>query len=371
MTDPAGRFVSALAPGAVSLASGRFLSGATALTLWVSLLTLAVVRWDRIPPFLMSGSPDERLSVVALVAILAGIWWWSIRGRGEPEGAVSTRRRWRFRGLRRNRMAVVGIWAAGGVGLIALLAPLVAPYDPTLQGDLIQGRLEPPSTAHLLGTDQFARDVFSRLVYGARVSLGIGLVAVAISISIGVLLGTVAGFYGGWVDGAVMRLVDVVIAFPRLVLLIAVIALFQPSIEIIVLVLGLTQWPASARIVRGEVLGLREREFVLAGRGLGYSDLRLMLRHILPNALPPAIVAATLGIGDTVILEAGLSFLGLGVQPPTPSWGGMVADGRNHLLGAWWLATFPGLAIVLVVLSFNLAGDGFRDALDPRLRGGG
>jgi peptide/nickel transport system permease protein len=201
-----------------------------------------------------------------------------------------------------------------------------------------------------------------------RNSLTIGFVAAGISVTIGTLLGAIAGFLGGVVDGVIMRFVDVVISFPRLVLLITIIAVFQPSIFIIIAVLGLTLWPTTARIVRGEVLSLREREFVQAAQSLGYSKRRIISRHLIPNALAPVIVAATLGIGNTIVLEAGLSFLGLGVQPPTASWGTMVADGRNHLLDAWWLATFPGLAIVFTVLSFNLVGDGLRDALDPRLR---
>ncbi|HKK92576.1 MAG TPA: ABC transporter permease, partial [Longimicrobiales bacterium] len=221
-----------------------------------------------------------------------------------------------------------------------------------------------------LGTDHFARDIFSRMLYGARVSLSIGFIAVAISATLGTLVGAVAGYVGGWVDSVLMRTVDVVISFPRLILLITIIAVFQPSIFLIVVVLGLTQWPGTARLVRGEVLSLREREFVQAAEVLGFSRIRILARHLIPNALVPVIVAATLGIGNTIVLEAGLSFLGLGVQPPTPSWGTMVADGRNFLTRAWWLSTFPGLAIVIVVLAFNLVGDGLRDALDPRMRKG-
>lgn len=270
--------------------------------------------------------------------------------------------------FRRNRVAVAGLVAAGVLMVLALLAPLLAPFDPVVQGELETARLAAPGGPHLLGTDQFARDVLSRLLYGARVSLAIGLLAVTISISLGTALGAVAGWAGGWLDTVVMRTADLVLAFPRLVLLILVVALFQPSIGLVILLLGLTQWPLVARMVRGEVMALREREFVEAGRALGFSGPRILVRHVLPNAMAPVIVAATLGIGDAIILEAGLSFLGLGVQSPTASWGGMVAEGRNYLLGAWWLATFPGLAIVITVLAFNLAGDGLRDALDPRLR---
>jgi peptide/nickel transport system permease protein len=300
-----------------------------------------------------------------------GAWLWSWRDVSAPH---EVRRvgvsQWDLavRAFSRNRTAVAGLMVILGLYVVALLTPLVAPYDPAFQGDLIAERLTGLSAAHALGTDQFARDVLSRLLYGARISLLIGFVAVGISVTIGTLLGAVAGFLGGFVDGAIMRFVDMVISFPRLVLLITIIALFEPSIFLITAVLGLTLWPGTARIVRGEVLSLREREFVQAATALGFSKRRIILRHLIPNALGPVIVAATLGIGNTIVLEAGLSFLGLGVQPPTPSWGTMVADGRNVLLNAWWLSTFAGFSIVFTVLSFNLVGDGLRDALDPRLR---
>jgi peptide/nickel transport system permease protein len=238
-----------------------------------------------------------------------------------------------------------------------------------VQGSLVTARLVAPGGEFLLGTDHLSRDVFSRMMYGARISLSIGFVAVGISVTIGTLLGAMAGYLGGWIDAVVMRFVDMVISFPRLVLLIAIVALFDTqSIFLIMAVLGFTQWPGTARIVRGEVLSLREQEFVEATRALGFSRRRIILRHVIPNVLAPVIVTATLGIGNVIVLEAGLSFLGLGLQPPTPSWGSMVADGRDFLLNAWWISTFPGLAIVLTVVAFNLVGDGLRDALDPRLR---
>jgi peptide/nickel transport system permease protein len=252
--------------------------------------------------------------------------------------------------------------------LVALLAPWLAPFDPTAQAPLTE-RWTAPSFPHLLGTDHLARDVLSRTIYGARVSLSVGLVAVGISTTLGVLVGATAGYLGGWVDGVLMRVVDVVVAFPRLVLLIAVVALFQPSLVLVMIVVGLTEWPTTARLVRGEVLGLREAEFVHAARALGYSGPRVLFRHVIPNAMGPAIVAATLGVGHVIVLEAGLSFLGLGVRPPTPSWGSMVADGLRSLESAWWVSTFPGLAIVIAVVAFNAVGDGLREAFDPRGRG--
>lgn len=359
-------------PGAPQLLAGRWGTGGTALVVWLAFLWILVARWGTV-----AGAPgrslDDRIAAATLGVGLVAAWAWSLRDVGKPEEfRLAGIGQWELamRAFSRNRTAVVGAMAILGFYLVALLTPLLAPFDPAAQGNLLTERLTAPSAAHPLGTDQFARDVLSRLLYGARVSLAIGFVAVGISVTIGTLLGAVSGFFGGWVDAVVMRFVDMVISFPRLVLLILVIALFEPSIFLIVAVLGLTQWPGTARIVRGEVLSLREREFVQAARALGFGRTRIIGRHVIPNVLAPVIVAATLGIGNTIVLEAGLSFLGLGVQPPTASWGVMVADGRNVLIDAWWISTFPGLAIVLVVLSFNLVGDGLRDALDPRLRGG-
>src|SRR6056297_672183 len=354
-------------PGASMLRVGRWHLGALVLAVWLHSLVVLVVRAPRIPDVWFSGF-DGKLAVLTLAATFGGLvlHTWS-----DPEARKTLLGpRWHptVRSFQRNHMAVVGAWVVVAAYLLAVMAPLLAPYDPSLQGDLVQMRLTGPSAAHPLGTDHFARDIFSRMLYGARVSLSIGFIAVAISATLGTLIGAVAGYLGGWVDSVLMRMVDVVISFPRLILLITIIAVFQPSIFLIVVVLGLTQWPGTARLVRGEVLSLREREFVQAAEVLGFSRIRILARHLIPNALVPVIVAATLGIGNTIVLEAGLSFLGLGVQPPTPSWGTMVDAGRGNLLDAWWLSTFPGLAIVFTVLSFNLVGDGLRDALDPRLR---
>ena len=286
-------------------------------------------------------------------------------GEEGPDGR--SRRSWWDR-LKGDPLAMFGVAVVALLAVIAVFAPLVAPYDPLAQGDLTTDAFLAPSAEHWLGTDQFGRDVLSRIIHGARISLTIGFVAVALAVVLGSLLGAVAGYLGGMVDAVIMRFTDMVMAFPRLVLLILLVALFEPSLTLIILVLGLTQWPGTARLVRGEVLSLREQEYVEAARALGFGRARIILRHLLPNVLAPVIVAATLGIGNTIVLEAGLSFLGIGIQSPAPSWGNLVADGRQNLIGAWWVATFPGLAIVLTVLAFNLVGDGLRDALDPRLR---
>ena len=263
-----------------------------------------------------------------------------------------------------NRLAQFGLAGVFAVALLALLAPLVAPFDPMVPGDLSRDVLLPPGGRHWMGTDQLGRDVWSRLLFGARVSLVVALAAVTLSAVIGVTLGGVAGYLGGWWDAVVMRTADVVLAVPRLVLLIAVIALLQPRPGAIVLILALTQWPTPARLIRAEVLSLRERDYVHAAEALGFSRARILFRHLIPNALAPVLVAMTLGVGHTIILEAGLSFLGIGVPL---SWGALLRDGQQRfLVGAWWLAVFPGMAIAFVTVSFNLVGDGLRDVLDPR-----
>jgi peptide/nickel transport system permease protein len=268
-------------------------------------------------------------------------------------------------------MALLGLGTICLFYLAMLLTPFLAPFEPEFReayevgGDMTR-RLAAPSSVHLMGTDEFSQDILSRILYGSRISLTIGLLAVGISVTLGTFLGAIAGYWGGLVDTAIMRLVDMVMAFPRLVLLIVIVALFPTTIFIVIVALAFTQWPSTARMVRGEILALKEREFCEAARALGFSRGRILFRHLLPNALGPLIVVATLGIGNTIVLEAGLSFLGLGVQAGTPSWGSMVSDGRDYLMDAWWVATFPGFSIVLAVLAFNLVGDGLRDALDPR-----
>ena len=227
--------------------------------------------------------------------------------------------------------------------------------------------LSRPSKAHLLGTDELGRDVLSRMLHGSRVSLKVGFVAVGIAVVIGVVVGSVAGFYGGWLDTALMRFVDIMLAFPTFFLILAVIAVVEPSIFTIMLVIGVTGWMDVARLVRAEFLTLRERDFVLAARASGAGDARLIFRHILPNALSPVFVAATFGVAGAILIESGLSFLGLGVQPPSPSWGNILTAGKDNIEVAWWLSVYPGLAILITVLSYNLIGEGLRDALDPRL----
>ena len=268
--------------------------------------------------------------------------------------------------LRRNAMFILGLIIVLGVTFAAVFAPVIAPFDPNeLHLDAI---LKAPCAEFPLGTDRLGRDVLSRLLYGGRVSLWVGFVAVGISISIGALLGLVSGYFGGLVDEIVMRFVDIMLCFPSFFLILAVVAFLEPSLFNIMVVIGLTSWMGVARLVRAETLTLREREFVSAARLAGTSTWRIMTRHILPNAMAPVTISAILGIGGAILIESGLSFLGLGVQPPQASWGNMLMDGKSVIEEASWLSLFPGLAILITVLGYNLLGESLRDFLDPRLK---
>ncbi|HUG36285.1 MAG TPA: ABC transporter permease [Candidatus Limnocylindrales bacterium] len=274
--------------------------------------------------------------------------------------------------LVRRRTALFGLMVVTLVLLAAIFAPFVSPFDPLAQ-DISQRLKEPgwqdaQGRVHPLGTDHLGRDILARVIYGSRIAFLVGLAAVLISGVLGMAIGLVAGYFGGKVDDVLMRLADVQLAFPFILLAIAVIGVLGPSLRNIIIVIGVSSWVVYARVVRGEVLSIREREFVQAAIALGGGSGRVLVRHILPNAFTPWLVVATLDMARVIVLESALSFLGLGVQPPTPTWGGMLADGRVYLSTAWWLATFPGLAILVTVLGINLFGDGLRDTLDPRLK---
>ena len=291
-------------------------------------------------------------------------------GAAPPAASVARRTTWRR--LMRLRWGVAATVVLLLIIACAALAPLIAPYDP-LAVD-IRHRLSPPAwmdrgTAdHLLGTDQVGRDLLARMIYGGRVSLVVGVAAVLISATIGVLLGLAAGYFGGNTDWTIMTLINVMLTFPFVLLALAVIAVLGPNLLNMILVLGVAGWPIYARVVRAETLAIREREFVLAGRALGMSHARLVFRQIVPNLVSTIVVIATLQVAQVIILESFLSFLGLGVQPPTPAWGNMLGEGRVYMLNSWWIATFPGLAIFLTTLVINLMGNALRDWLDPHLK---
>lgn len=262
-------------------------------------------------------------------------------------------------------MFFTGLGIVLAMSFAAVFAPWLAPHNPNVEN--LAHILEPPSAMFPLGTDRLGRDVLSRLLYGGRISLWVGFVAVGISISIGTVLGLLCGYFRGWVDELGMRLVDVMLCFPSFFLILAVIAFLEPSLGNIMVVIGFTSWMGCARLVRAEALSLRERDYVAAARLSGCTTVRILWRHILPNALAPVLITATLGIAGAILVESGLSFLGLGVQPPTPSWGNMLMDGKGALEIAPWLSLYPGLAILITVLGYNLLGESLRDILDPRL----
>ncbi len=267
----------------------------------------------------------------------------------------------------RHPSAAVGLFILAFFAAAAIAAPVVAPYPPSAMPEIVRQQNLAPSPLHPLGTDFYSRDVWSRLVYGARVSLGVGALAMLVAVTVGAAVGAVAGYFRRWVDTALMRCVDVGLAMPRIFVLLMAVALWERlPLSALVLVIGLTGWFGTSRLVRAEVLSLREREFVAAARALGAGPARVILRHVLPNAAAPIIVSAALGIGSVMLLEASLSFLGIGVASPTPSWGNMIADGKDQLASAPWTSAFPGLAIALVVMALNAVGDALRDALDPR-----
>jgi peptide/nickel transport system permease protein len=275
---------------------------------------------------------------------------------------------WRlfWKRFRKNKLALGGSIIIAMLFVVAVFAPVLVPYDPySIDTKKI---LYPPSTNHLMGTDELGRDVLSRIIWGTKVSLLVGFVAVGISVAIGILLGSLAGYYGGIVDSFIMRFVDVMLCFPTFFLILAVIAFWEPSIWKIMLVIGLTSWMGVTRLVRAEFLSLKERDFVQAARVLGGRDPRIMILHVLPNSLAPVLVNATLGVAGAILIESALSFLGIGIQPPEPSWGNMLTAGKDTIEIAWWLSFFPGFAIFVTVMGYNMLGEGIRDAIDPRLK---
>lgn len=266
--------------------------------------------------------------------------------------------------LKRNHLALAGGAVVALLFVFSILAPLISPHEPNAIN--AWQVLAPPSWQHWFGTDELGRDVFSRVLFGARISLKVGFVAVGIAVLIGTVIGLISGFYSGIVDNILMRLVDIMLCFPAFFLILAVITFLEPSIWYIMLVIGLTGWMGVARLVRAETLSIREMDYITAARCIGCSDRRIIFRHILPNAMSPILVSATLGVAGAILTESALSFLGIGVQPPTPSWGNILTSGKDYIEFAWWLSLFPGLSILVTVLAYNLLGEGIRDALDPR-----
>ena len=284
------------------------------------------------------------------------------------EGSREWTRSWRlaWRTLR-NPLSLAGLLIIGLLILLAFIAPALAPYDPLKTNTAF--RLQAPSREHTFGTDQLGRDIFSRVLYGARISLRIAILTAVIALVIGGPLGIVSGYFRGRVDDLLMRVTDMFMAFPRLILAMAIAAALKPTLENVVIAISLAAWPAYARLARSVTLGIREENYIEAARGLGASPWRILGRHVLPGVISPVVIQVSLDMGGILLTAAGLGFIGFGAQPPTPEWGLMISEGRNYITAQWWVSTFPGLAISLVVLGFNLLGDGIRDVLDPRMRG--
>lgn len=376
---PSQAWAGAAVPGLGHLLTGQLVDG-VGLLLVTGVLGWAAVNTPRLVGRLSGpGVPAFAWHPwVALVAFLAtaGVLWWRAIAYAKgpkPKDPDAPESQWDVvsKQFVKNRVGVFGGYLVLVMMLLAFLTPFIAPFDPD-QID-VGGKFVAPGWDYLMGTDKFGRDVFSRVMYGGRISLSIGFVAVILAGTVGTAVGAIAGYFGGGVDKVLMWFTDLILSLPRLVFLLAIVGFFRAagaqSIFLLVAILGLTGWMGIARIVRSQVLALKEQEFIQASRALGLSSGRIIVRHLVPNAMAPIIVYASLAIGSTILVEAGLSFLGLGVPPPTSTWGSIVNDGREALRNAPWITIFPGLMIVIAVMSFNLLGDGLRDALDPKLRG--
>jgi peptide/nickel transport system permease protein len=268
--------------------------------------------------------------------------------------------------FKKNKRAMVGLWMVLVFIVVAVLAPLIAPYDPIEQN--MQIMLEKPSLKHPFGTDEFGRDLFSRIIYGAQISLAIGTVGVLIAVIFGVALGTIAGYFGGWIDNIIMRIMDIFMAFPSFLLALAIVSVLGPGMVNVMIAIGIFSIPNFSRIARSSVISIKNKEFIEATRAMGGTDTRIIIKHLIPNSISPIIVLSTMRIATAIITAAGLSFLGMGAQPPTPEWGAMLSTGREYLRVAPHVSTIPGLAIMFLVLGFNMLGDGLRDALDPKMK---
>jgi peptide/nickel transport system permease protein len=339
------------------------------------LLTVFIIqwRWDVVIGGFSTSAVDRWVASIFLFGSVIGAVLFSrwdaqrlIRRMGDPVSKGKSPMRIAWRRFRGNALAVGSLYVIVLFYLVAVLAPILAPFDPAAIDDVMATRYLPPSLTHLFGTDEFGRDLFSRAVYGARVSLSVGLLAMVIAKTVGTAYGSIAAYFGGVVDAVMMRLLDVVMAFPTFYLMLMMVGVFEASITLLVLILGFTAWPGTARFIRGEILSLKEQAFTEAARAIGLPNRTIILKHLIPSALSPVLVSAALSVAAMIGAEAGLSYLGLGIRPPTPSWGNMVSGGSETLFVAWWVALFPGGLLALTLISFSLLADGLRDALDPK-----
>ena len=358
----------ALIPGAGHLAAGRRARGLNLLAFAMAMGAIPLYRSQAFLDSLASSAIDDWIASRFLIVALIGSVVASVLDTRRRVARKKSRSALRIAlsRFKANGLAVAALYVIVALCLVAILAPILAPYDPAAIDDVMKTRYLGPSWDHLFGTDEFGRDLFSRAVYGARVSLSVGLLAVVIAVTFGTVYGAVAGYYGGVLDNLLMRIVDVILAFPTFFLMLMLVGVFEANLVFLVLIMGFTSWTGTARVIRGEILSLREREFIEGARAIDLSNRVIIFRHLIPNAMTPVLVSAAMMVGGMITAEAGLSFLGIGIRPPTPSWGNMISAGQDALLVAWWMALFPGLLLGLSVLSFNLLADGIRDALDPK-----
>lgn len=362
-----------MVPGIGHLQLGRRKRGAHLLGFTAVTLFVMVWRWDRFTAAFATKAIDQWSAalflVVSVIGTVAFSRWDVRRIQRRTPGAVRSKSPMRvaWRRFRANTLAVASVYVIATLYFVAILAPLLAPHDPAIIENVLETRYLDPSFAHPFGTDEFGRDLLSRALYGARVSLSVGLLAMIIAKLIGTSYGAVAAYYGGWVDNVMMRLVDVIIAFPTFYLMLMMVGVFEANIVFLVLILGLTAWPGTARFIRGEILSLKEQAFTQSARAIGLPGRTIILRHLIPSAMSPVLVSAALSVAGMIGAEAGLSFLGLGIRPPTPSWGNMMSAGQDALLVAWWVAFFPGALLATTLVAFSLLADGLRDALDPKV----
>jgi len=359
-------------PGLGHMSLGRWERGIRLAVFGLVVVLLMAWRWDRFAGAFSTPFVDRWVASIFLILLLAGAVWFSrwdvariLRDGGDAKKGKSP---WKvaMRRFQENRLAVYSIYVILFFYAAAILAPILAPYDPAAIPDVMTNRYLPPSWMHPFGTDEFGRDLFSRALYGARVSLSIGFLAMIIAKTVGTIYGAVAAYFGGIVDAILMRILDVWIAFPTFYLMLMLVGVFEASLLVLVLILGFTAWPGTARFIRGEILSLKNQQFTEAARAIGLPSHQIIIKHLIPSALSPVLVTAALAVAGMIGAEAGLSYLGLGIRPPTPSWGNMVSAGKDNLLNAWWVAFFPGGLLTLTLISFSLLADGLRDALDPK-----
>lgn len=358
-------------PGSGQLIAGRKRFGIALLFFALFSYTLILLNLSKLIGYIVNGSGDEFIAALAVLLIALTVWTIALRNILRPRKMTSAGKRLSplrlsIKKFAENDLALIALYVIVLMYILAIIAPVVSSFDPNDISNVLERRYLAPSLAHPFGTDEFGRDLFSRALYGARISLSVGLLAVAVAISIGTIYGGVSGYFGGLIDSVLMRVVDVVISIPTFFVMLLLVGIFEVNIPLLVAILGMTSWLGTARLIRGEFLSLRKTEYAEAARAMGLSDIRIILRHLIPNALSPVLVSAALMVGGMISAEAGLSFLGIGIQPPTPSWGNMLRDGSDSLWIAWWIAFFPGALLALTVLCFNLIADGLRDAFDPK-----